>query len=210
MLASRWGGELAVIQRFNLASETRRRMPCSMWFIVVLLGSAVPLFSACSSNGPSQGRQPAGESTRSLEDRLSLLEKKVEQDEFTHQLDNDKSIIIKPASDGYTFAQTDVGPLTFQIATVAPLADGSQVRLKIGNPTSATISRLTARVAWGTSDTHGSCLPDANSTKNAEWQNIPAASWHSVTVAIPALPPTKLGCLVLDNISVASMELYTR
>jgi len=95
--------------------------------------------------------------------------------------------------------------VTFAIAGLSPYANGTRIKLKIGNPTSAYIMKLKAHVSWGTSDGKSGYHPEGE--RDLDFDNLARGTWSLRTIDIPALPPSKFGFLYLSAVTPDSISL---
>ena len=83
---------------------------------------------------------------KGLEARLDRLEKSIGQHD---------AVTLKPGMTGYSLLATDLGKVAVAIADVQPFANGSRISLDFGNPTSARLTGMKARIEWGANDRRG-------------------------------------------------------
>lgn len=110
---------------------------------------------------------------------------------------------ITPSDEGFNTVQTVYGMLTVQCKGIEPYADGSKVRVVVGNPLSCGFMNTEISIKYGVSF--------ANYTDGgwADWQktlrrksfklseSINAGSWNSFTVALPGVSPDKMGYIAI-------------
>ena len=162
--------------------------------------AALGLLSACNQASNS-------DELANAEKRIDALEKKISDLEIDKIFsDGEKVAWLEPSEKGYSFAKTDIGSLTFSMEKVEPYADGTRLTLKIGNPTSARITELTAKIAWGKRDENQTTTELGS--KKITLDNIGPASWTVKTVDVPAVPPTQFGYLSIQDISAQKIFLY--
>jgi len=138
------------------------------------------------------------------------------------QVEQDKRAIFDPtASEGYQRLNTSVGSLVVSIQDVKPYGDGVKVRVEIGNPTTAQVTRGTFKVKWGS---RGPILPEwsasdseGSSRRYGEWkkastewkktlkereveftEKLLPGTWSNVDLKLPGTPPDQFGYLELQ------------
>jgi hypothetical protein len=121
------------------------------------------------------------------------------------------SIELDPTAGGYHIIWTHIGPLTVSVSDVTAFADGSQVRLEIGNITNAELRDGSFKLTWGPREPSGL-------TGFAEWvgslrsqqfslPDIEAGRYNAVTIKIPAVPPSGLGYLEINDMMFKGTSL---
>jgi hypothetical protein len=157
---------------------------------------------ACNSPGADKLRAANAEIER-LRYRLESLEK------WRLTLPNATSGHLALADEGYTVVETDLGRLSFQLKSAKPEGNGSRIDLRVGNPMSATITKLKMRVDYGPNDTNG--LPDYSSSKSIE-RNIStpiiSSSWNTISILLPDTPPNRLGYIDISGLTAETITLY--
>lgn len=163
-------------------------MPRSALCLLVLL----PALAACKSKDEDR--------LRAIESRLDRLEATVSQHD---------AVTLRPGQVGYGLLQTDVGRIAVALADVQPSANGSRITLDFGNPTSARLTDMKARIEWGASDSRG--LPAVGgavqSTSFTAPEPLPAGSWHKYTVDLPGVPPNQLGWVRVTGFDAGTVDL---
>ena len=108
---------------------------------------------------------------KAIEDRLGRVEAMVNQHD---------AVTIKPGQPGYGMLSTDFGRIAVAIADVQPTAAGSRVTLDFGNPTTARLTGMTAKIEWGANDSKGLPMPGGTvqTLRFTAPEPLPAGSWH--------------------------------
>lgn len=183
---------------------------------------AALIVCGCSNSADSSRISVLEARVNSLETRLTTSDEQIRflndaNDKQATQLVNLKFdtgvnwVDFDPAdTDGYMNVRTKIGTLLLSIDRVEPIADGSKVILRVGNPTSATLLGLELQTRYGS-------RWDQKADYN-QWQSGLAAkevsiadtlfpsSWNYVSFALPGVKPDQLGHISLaartDRISL--------
>ena len=152
----------------------------------------LPTLSACSSKTDDR--------LKAIEDRLA----KAEQALGAH-----KAITLKPGDSGYGLIDTDVGRLPVAIADIQPQAGGSRVVLDFGNPTTARLTGMSARIEWGGNDSKGLPLPASGShmINFAAPQPLPPGSWRQYPLDLAGFAPAQLGWVRISGFDSGTVDL---
>lgn len=155
----------------------------------------LPTLSACNSK---------------TDDRLKAIEDRLAKAEQT--LGEHKAITLKPGDTGYGLVDTDVGRLPVAIAEVQPQAGGSRVILDFGNPTTARLTGMTAKIEWGGNDSKGLPL-SANGTHMINFaapQPLLPGSWRQYPVDLAGFPPAQLGWVRISGFDSGTVDLLSQ
>lgn len=115
---------------------------------------------------------------------------------------------LTPDSNEYQRMRTGIGYMVVILDDVRPYATGSKVKIRFGNPLSATITSAKATIDWGVLDAEGK--PDYASQRSKEVSFIKpfrAGSWTAVDVALDGLPSDKLGFVRVKDFQDGSIQL---
>jgi hypothetical protein len=138
-----------------------------------------------------------------IENRLDRIEKTIGQHD---------AVILKPGQTGYSLLATDLGRVAVAIADVQPYAGGSRVTLDFGNPTSARLTGMKARIEWGATDAHG--LPkvggNVRSVSFTAAEPLPPGSWRQYKIDLPGVPPAQLGWLRVAGFDSGTVDLLSQ
>lgn len=117
---------------------------------------------------------------------------------------------------GYQYIATNVSPIIISFVDSSPIGDGTKVRLRIGNVSSATYTGVKLTVRYNTRVPEDPAnVPVWNEAMKEvvrdEATELPAGSWAVVEVSLPGIKPDVLGHVVvqahLDNLRLrASVE----
>lgn len=166
-------------------------MPRSVFCLLILL----PALAACGSK--------TDERVAALEARIDKLEKAA----ALHA-----AVTLRPGQTGYGLLSTDLGRIAVAIARVEPVANGTRVTLDFGNPTSARLTGMKARVEWGTNDSRG--LPviggKVRSTPFTASAPLPAGSWRQYHLDLPGVVPAQLGWIRLSAFDSGTVDLLSQ
>ena len=137
---------------------------------------------------------------KAIEDRIG----KLEQAAASRQ-----AVTLKPGASGYGLLESDMGPIAVTIANIEPYAGGSRLTLDFGNPTTARLSGMKARIEWGGNDAEG--LPmtptNAQSMSFTAPEPLPPGSWKQYGVDLPGVPPTQLGWVRVSAFESGTVDL---
>lgn len=121
---------------------------------------------------------------------------------------DNRTAYIRPTEKAYAYLQTEISALAISAENVTALADGSELTLKIGNPSSATITELKFKAKWGPVDKNDAMIDaEAKEADKSITVELPGGSWKTVKLALPGIPPSKLGLVTLKNASVHQMKM---
>lgn len=142
----------------------------------------------------------------SLTRALTALEGRVE---IMSLLDDGEGVAyLTPGNDGYSVVRMDLGQITVQLENVQPYANGTQVTLRIGNPLSATIQRLSMSLEWGSLLADGS--PDNANARDKSVtfsEDLPAGSWSRLRVVLEGTPPDAFGFVRIRDVGHGGLRL---
>lgn len=160
--------------------------------ICVLLLTAL---TACNSK--------AEDRMKGLESRLDRLEK---------QIGEHDAVTLKPGMTGYSLLATDLGRVAVAIADVQPFANGSRVSLDFGNPTSARLTGMKARIEYGANDSRGVPVVGGNvqSLAFTAPEPLPPGAWRQYQVDLPGVPPTQLGWVRVSAFDSGTVDLLSQ
>lgn len=140
---------------------------------------------------------------KDLREQLSKLEIQLNMHEFLQEAY--KSAVFDPAADqGFQRVDSSVCSFAVSIEDVQPFADGSRVRISIGNLSAADVTDVKLKVEWGAR------IPKQGGRKLVDWQKslqektIPLTErlrsgyWNRVAFTVPGTPPQQLGYLKLS------------
>lgn len=143
------------------------------------------------------------------DDRLKTLEERLTRVEAS--LAEHDSVTLKPGGAGYGLLQTDLGRIAVTIADVQPFASGSRVLLDFGNPTSARLSGMKARIEWGANDSKG--LPLASNAQAMDFaapDPLPPGAWRQYQVNLAGVAPEKLGWVRISRFDSGTVDLLSQ
>ena len=155
----------------------------------------LPALGACSSK--------TNDRLKAIEDRLAKTEQ---------ALGEHKAITLKPGDSGYGLIDTDVGRLPVAIADVQPRAGGSRVVLDFGNPSTARLTGMTAKIEWGGNDSKGLPLP-ANGAHIINFtapQPLPPGSWRQYPLDLAGFAPAQLGWVRISGFDSGTVDLLSQ
>jgi hypothetical protein len=118
--------------------------------------------------------------------------------------------VLQPGSKGYQTVRSEGGSIALSLENVAPYGNGSRVQLDIGNLTSANVNDMTADVSWGTVTDKGYTDQELGKREKTTLEGgFPAGNWRRYVLDIPAVPPSKLGYVQIENVSFNHLQMPT-
>ncbi|KKC26977.1 DUF3251 domain-containing protein [Sphingomonas sp. SRS2] len=155
----------------------------------------LPTLSACNSKTDQR--------LKAIEDRLAKAET---------SLGEHKAITLRPGDTGYGLIDTDVGRIPVAIAEVQPQAGGSRVVLDFGNPSTARLTGMTAKIEWGGNDSKGLPLPanGAHMINFAAPQPLLPGSWRQYPVDLAGFAPARLGWVRISAFDSGTVDLLSQ
>ena len=122
---------------------------------------------------------------------------------------NEESAYLTPGADGYSVVRMDIGRLTVSLANVQGYANGTRVTLLFGNPTSARIEGLSARLEWGKVDAEGAPLNDKAHLRDVTFMEaLRPGAWTKMRVVLEGVPPDAFGFLRVSNVKHRAIYLF--
>lgn len=175
-----------------------------MWSISRPLGGVLLIAALVGCSAGTEEPKHTEERLSDLERRATMIESQsnnLDAKLTTHiQLDRDRRAYLDPSGNGgYGAVQTDVGILLVSVSRVWPKADGTELVLEIGNPSSATYVGAEAQIDY-----------NVRYVGSAEWRNsvrttrtkilkpLHPASWNTITISLPGIKPDLLGYLAVN------------
>jgi Protein of unknown function (DUF3251) len=141
-----------------------------------------------------------------LRGRVDSLETKVWFVEASTSADS--SAYLTPGSDGYSIILSDLGRLTVSLEDVLAYANGSRVRLRIGNLTNATITGAKSTLEWGSVSERGFQVDSTVRTREVKFDRaLRPGRWNDVSVVLEGVPPTQLGFIRVRSVRHDGIEL---
>lgn len=124
--------------------------------------------------------------------------------------------IFDPAGGkGYQYIATNVSPILMSFVDSSSIGDGTKIRLRIGNVSSATYTGVRLTIRYNTRvPQEPSSVPAWNeATKEVvrdEVTELPAGSWAETEVSLPGIKPDSLGHVAvqahLDNLKLRTSQ----
>jgi hypothetical protein len=135
---------------------------------------------------------------------------------FKPHVDQDfqRNAIFDPLSGKYQVIWNDHGAFTVDIAEVAPYADGTRIKMTIGNLTSGKFTNGQFKLEWGAR------MPDpqAPATTKAAWQktmqtqtvtfpSLEPGTFNTVVVSLPRTLPSSVGFIRVSELDLTTVIL---
>ncbi len=165
--------------------------PLSLLALTVLL----PTLSGCGSK---------------TEDRLKAIEGRI--DKLEKSATQYAAVTLKPGQAGYSLLSSDLGRVAVAIAGVQAYDGGTRVILDFGNPTSARLTGMKARIEWGANDSRGLPVIGGNvqSTQFTATEPLPAGSWRQYPIDLPGVSPTQFGWIRVSAFDSGTVDLLSQ
>tara|TARA_R110002020_G_scaffold154546_2_gene334465 strand:- start:12209 stop:12766 length:558 start_codon:yes stop_codon:yes gene_type:complete len=113
---------------------------------------------------------------------------------------------ISTSSDGYSIANTDLGPVLVRLGELEVHGRGSKVQMFLGNITSVSIQNPGLILVY-TADPDAGRPPGPYTVTHTHLGAVVPATWVPVTVVIPELKPDQLGEIkVFVSASIVQMR----
>ncbi|WP_203309793.1 DUF3251 domain-containing protein [Sphingomonas beigongshangi] len=173
----------------------------------IALFAAVMALASCA--------KPASQGDRSaeLEARLQVLEGEVgnlRNELYQKTYKTTETVWLTPTEKGFGFLETEAGTLAFSVEGIHARGDGSEVDVRIGNATSATITGLKFHAAWGPVGSDDAFVQGRyrEADKDISGAILPG-SWNRQTLLFAGIPPAQMGRIVLSKPEIGSIRLNT-
>jgi hypothetical protein len=158
-------------------------------------------------DGLQRQTQEMSKNIDELKKEVETLKRESSWDHFSRDLD--KVAYLTPGDSGYSVIRTDFGSITVTIDDIKPYANGSRVSLRFGNPTSATLTDVSATVEWGSVDTRGSPKNDEARSKELPFnRSFQAGHWTTVDAVLEEVPPSVLGFVRIRDLKNKGIRLF--
>lgn len=191
--------------------ETEKQMGGVMpRFINSSTSVAFALLLAGCGQGPTVESEAklteAIEKIEALRGQVEVLEIKVKTQEMFRLLEN--VAYLTPGDEGYSVVRSDMGSMTIALVDIKPYANGSKVTLKLGNPTSATINGLNAKLEWGAVDDKGMPANESAKSRSVKFnETLNAGAWTNAAVVLDGVLPTDLGFVRVSELGHSGIRL---
>ncbi len=173
---------------------------------MALVHRCVVVLASASLTACGAGQDPR---IPELEARIAALESKqksladdLTRTKFQQELEKlDGVAFLTPDQKGYAAVKFDLGYLTVSLEDIKPYANGSKVRLHIGNLTAARVNGLKAKIGWGSTDKAG--IPNNASAKSREValeESLRSGAWTSIELVLDGVPPAEFGFLRVSDV----------
>ena len=166
------------------------------------LASFLPLaLIACSdqsATGPLRSRADDGQDAR-----IDAIER------LAQEAASPKGAPVSATDTGFTVIPADIGVLTFRIDEVSPKANGVDLKLKVGNPTAATITTLSIDATWYAKNSQGT-LEQRGSLNDVRLNGrFIAGSWTDTTISLSDIKSDEFDYVYIQDVQAISITLGT-
>lgn len=164
----------------------------------------------CSKSSPSDAI------ANNIEKKISDLESKVakleQHNEITSLISKIESVaFLKVGETAFQTLKSPIGTLTFAIEDIKPFANGSKVKLSIGNPHNADLVGVSFKIDYGELDENKT--PNQNSQKTKEISlsgEIKGGYWNHKEIILDGLSEEKLGFIRIYELEAKSITLLMK
>lgn len=145
----------------------------------------------------------------SLREQVSSLEKEVGDQRLLNAFrEMDKVSYLTPGDTGYSVVRFDLGAILVQMADIKPYANGTKIRLVLGNVLASTVTGLKAKIEWGKVDDKGIPINDTIKSKMVSFsESIRSGAWTNVSVVLDGVPANELGFVRVRDVSHTGVTL---
>ena len=119
-------------------------------------------------------------------------------------LDAGETVTLKPAEQRYEPIWHDFGVFAIELTEVTPTEEGSRVKLRVGNLTSATVNGVEAKIEWGQDPEES---PAPYSDRRSLGRVLPQGAWSEITLNLDGVPPPQLGYVRVSHLTIRSVSL---
>jgi len=173
---------------------------------------AATLVCLCFALGGCNKAQPYDDGMEILRLTGDLNLAKSRIDSLENQLAEERrsnDVILKRGDEGYAFAKSDIGGLTVQLKGVSDVNGVAQIRLQIGNTSSATITTTQIYASWGQVDKDGNPqeATKSHSVSPIIKQAIAPGTWQTVSFPINGAKASDVGYIRVYSINANSLTL---
>ena len=136
---------------------------------------------------------------------MKTIRKDLDDYKFWRGIKWDEVAYLTPGTRGYSVVRTDLAAVTVSLDDVQAYANGSKVKLNLGNTTNAKLDDAKMKVDWGSVDAKGTPINDEERTKDVKdvevLKSMFAGSWTGLEVILEGMPPDKLGFVRIHDFS---------
>ena len=133
----------------------------------------------------------------SLKEQVKLLRERV--DEAHTSATQDDWANLRTNQTGYAVVDAKGIQLLISLEHVSESASGSKATLRIGNPSTADITRLHLNLSYGKATKDGLLTEPVRNKQENITDRLAAGQWTEVTVGLPDTPPKDLGVIRING-----------
>jgi hypothetical protein len=173
----------------------------------IALGLALLALTGCDRLGGRSRNEIAADAADFERGRLEHRIEHLENQMLDAALESQSTAHLRPQDHDFAPIDSGLGTLTVSIQNVTAYADGSRVRLQIGNPTAASIQRFNFHVSYGSDQYSG----DGDRQHDFQFsERLSAGAWHNLNIDLAGMPPNRLGHISISRFQAVSISLSNR
>ena len=164
------------------------------------------IICACSKN---QEQSAVKVETNETKTRFEDLEKRVRKLELDNMFKTFETIaFISVSEKKFATIKTDIGTITFLVDDMKPYANGTKLKLIIGNPINATLKDVKFSIDYGQVDEKDLVIDKSEKTKDINLiGELKKGTWNKEELILSGIQPDKLGYVRIHDFSFSSMSL---
>lgn len=168
----------------------------------LLIAAIAVLLGACNARATTEEISALKLDLAATKAVVASLETRLLQQQQSSQLPRRKPALLDPGSEGYSSMDTTIGPLLLVVESVKPMADGSQIALKVGNPHAVSLMGIDLTVTYGSRYEEGNYadwLSGLSSKEVSLPDPIYSGSWNNLKINLPKKKPDELGHIEISG-----------
>jgi len=171
--------------------------------IIIVFPVIAILMGACTSDNKIANLE---KEIASLKGKVDSLEQARSWDDIIKDIDS--IAYLTPGLEGYSIVQTDLGRMTVSLEDVQAYANGSRIKLRIGNLTSATVNGANATIEWGSVNDKGTPIYESTKAREVTFtQSLRPGAWTTISVVLTGVPPVQLGFVRIKKFSHSGLVM---
>lgn len=119
----------------------------------------------------------------------------------------DETTLLKRGDSGWSVIKSDIGGMTAEIKNISDSGGSAQIKMRIGNASSATILKTQIFALWGGVDKDGEPAGESHSITPTIEKTIDPGSWEDVTFPINGAKAADVGYIRVFSASASSIRM---